>query len=417
MRILLLAGFLPPTIGGVERHVWTLARVLTARGHRVTLLGFATRTQEPGYSDIDGVRIVRVRTGGSYLPFLYQDPDRPHPLPVADPLVSRAIQNELSHRTFDVIHAHNWIVNSALAPAARAGVPVVMTLHDYSHSCVTARMMDHGKTLCPGPSLARCLSCGSSHFGTLKGPVTVLANAWSARQRSHRIAHTAAVSGAVAGVVNGPVGGLLGRSGLAAQVIPNFIPDEIVADSIPATNPDAPLLFVGDLVPDKGIDVLLSAYRLLGNPPPLLLAGRSTAEIARDLPAGAQLLGALPHEQVLPLFASALAVLVPSVWSDPCPTVVLEAMAAGRPVIAAATGGIVDMVLDGLTGVLVPPGDVTALARAMEFVIGHPQTARSMGVAGHHRVRKFTVSAVVDQIEQMYVAATQEYGREMNHVG
>lgn len=407
MRVLLLAGFLPPTIGGIERHVWTLARALTTRGHEVTLLGFATGTVQPGESELDGVRMVRVRTGGSYLPVLYQDPDRPHPLPLSDPLVSRAIRHELAHRSFDVIHAHNWIVNSALAPAARAGVPVVMTVHDYSHRCVTARLMQHDAAVCPGPAPARCLSCAAAHFGALKGPAVVLANSWSARRRTRAIAHTAAVSAAVATVVDD----------LGAQVIPNFIPDEMVCHEITRTGSDAPLLFVGDLVSDKGIDVLLSAYRLLDDPPPLVLAGRATPERAADLPAGVELLGALPHEQVLPLYAQARAVIVPSVWSDPCPTVVLEAMAAGRPVIAAASGGILDMVVHGLTGLLVAPGDVRALAGAIGSVIDHPQAARSMGVAGHRRVRRFTVSAVVEQIEQMYADAAQQLRREMHHVG
>jgi len=407
MRILLLTAFLPPVIGGIERHVWTLARALADRGHQITLLGFATGTAAPGASEVDGVRIVRVRTGGSYLPVLYQDPDRPHPLPLSDPLVSRAIRQELEHRTFDVIHAHNWIVNSALAPAARAGVPVVMTLHDYSHRCVTARLMQHDAAVCPGPSPARCVSCAAAHFGALKGPAVVAANLWSARRRIRGIAHTAAVSAAVAAVVDD----------LAAQVIPNFIPDEIVCDEITRVGPDAPLLFVGDLVADKGIDVLLRAYRLLDGPPPLVLVGRATPELSADLPTGVELLGALPHEQVLPLYARARAVIVPSVWSDPCPTVVLEAMAAGRPVIAAASGGILDMVVHGLTGVLVAPGDVGALAGAIGSVIGHPQAARSMGVAGHHRVRRFTVSSVVGQIEQMYADATAQHRREIHHVG
>ena len=165
MKVLLLAQFLPPTLGGVERHVWTLARALAARAHEVTLLGFATGGEEPAESHLEGVRIVRVRTGASHLSVLYSDSARPHALPVPDPLVSRAIRHELSRGRFDVVHAHDWIVNSALGPVARAQVPLVMTLHDYSHMCATARLMEHGKQRCSGPSLARCLSCATAHYG------------------------------------------------------------------------------------------------------------------------------------------------------------------------------------------------------------------------------------------------------------
>lgn len=408
MRILLLAQFLPPVSGGEERHVWNLARALASRSHEVTLLGFATDAEVAGETSEEGVRIVRVRTAASRLPVLYSDPQRPHALPLPDPVVSSAIRHELQGRRFDVVHAHNWIVNSALGPVARAGVPLVMTLHDYSHICATKRLMEHGKRRCPGPAPKRCLSCATDHYGLANGVVTVTANAFSARRRAKGITKVAAVSSAVAQAVALPNGGWLHRDRLDARVIHNFIPDEIVLDDIPATEPDAPLLFVGDLSPDKGIQTLLDAYALLDSPPRLVLAGRSTQDWR--FPPGADWTGPLPHAEVVGLFRSARAVVVPSVWADPCPTVVLEAMAAGRPVVAAASGGIVDMVVDGRTGRLVPPGDVTALAEALAQVLGDPAAAKAFGEAGRDRAREFTISAIVAQLEQMYRDAILESG-------
>ena len=144
---------------------------------------------------------MRVRTAASRLPVLYSDPQRPHALPLPDPVVSRAIRKELQTDRFDVVHAHNWIVNSALGPVARAGVPLVMTLHDYSHICATKRLMEHGKRRCPGPAVKRCLSCATDHYGLANGVVTVSANALSAGRRAKGIAEVAAVSSAVAEAV------------------------------------------------------------------------------------------------------------------------------------------------------------------------------------------------------------------------
>lgn len=405
MRILLLAQFLPPVSGGEERHVWNLARALASRDHDVTLLGFATDAGTAGETIEEGVRLVRVHTAAARLPMLYSDPERPHALPLPDPVVSRAIRCQLEDHRFDVVHAHNWIVNSALAPVGRAGLPLVMTLHDYSHICATKRLMEHGERRCPGPALKRCLSCAGSHYGPANGTVTVLANAWSAGRRAKRIRAVAAVSSAVADAVALPGDGWLNSARLNARVIPNFIPDEIVLDDIPPTAPDAPLLFVGDLSPDKGVQVLLDAYAALTNPPRLVLAGRSTEEWR--FPPGAQWTGPLPHAEVVALFRSARAVVVPSVWADPCPTVVLEAMAAGRPVVAAASGGIVDMVVDGLTGRLVAPGDLTALTAALSDVLADPELAVAYGAAGRDRARQFTISSVVERIEQMYREAAR----------
>jgi glycogen(starch) synthase len=416
MKILLLAQFLPPVLGGEERHVWTLARALSARSHEVTLLGFATNREVPGESSSEGVRIVRVRTAASRLPGLYGDGERPHALPLPDPLVSRAIRRELSCGGFDVVHAHNWIVNSALGPAAGVRVPVVMTLHDYSHVCATKRLMEHGERVCSGPSLGRCLSCSSALYGTAKGAVTVAANTLLARRRSHRVSRFAAVSSPVATAVARDSSIWPYGAGLNAEVIPNFIPDEIVLDEIPPAQQDAPLLFVGDLTPDKGVPILLDAYRQLDCPPPLVLAGRPAPGSLWRFPDGVRWVGPLPHDEVLGLFRSARAVVVPSVWSDPCPTVVLEAMAAGRPVVAAASGGIVDMVVDGATGLLVPPGDVSALAHAIGTVLSDPQAAQSFGAAGRNRAREFTVSAVVERIERLYTSAIAEVNAKVSNV-
>jgi glycosyltransferase involved in cell wall biosynthesis len=406
MKVMHLAQFLPPYVGGEERHVWNLAREMAARSHDVTLLGFATTENPPGESVTEGVRVVRVRSAASRLPFLYSDPSRPHALPLPDPTVSRAIRGELAGGGYDVVHAHNWIVNSALGPAAATGVPLVMTLHDYSHICATKRLMEHERERCPGPSPRRCLSCSVAHYGSANGVVTLAANVFSARRRAQLVTDAAAVSSAVADAVAVPENGWLHNARIKARVIPNFIPDDIVLDQIPATRPDAPLLFVGDLSRDKGVQVLLDAYRQLDDSPPrLVLAGRNPTPDAWNFPPGSGWAGELLHHEVVELFRSARAVIVPSVWADPCPTVVLEAMAAGRPVVAAASGGILDMVVDGRTGLLVPPGDVDALAKALTFVLSDPETAQAFGVAGRDRAREFTVRAVVERIEQMYADA------------
>lgn len=63
------------------------------------------------------------------------------------------------------------------------------------------------------------------------------------------------------------------------------------------------------------------------------------------------------------------------------------------------------MVVDGVTGVLVPPGDAPALARAIDSVLSDPDRGRAFGAAGRDRAREFTVSTVVERIERMYVSA------------
>lgn len=405
MRVLLLAQFLPPAVGGTEQHVWSLAKALAVRGHDVTLLGFKSG-DEQDTTVSDGVRIIRVPSIAYVVPGLSRESSRPFALPMSDPLVRRAIDRELSRAPYDVIHAHNWIVNSALGPAAKRRVPIVMTLHDYGQVCATFGLMYQGEQVCATPSPTRCTSCATTHYGPLRGPVTVAANAWSARRRSRGVAQFAAVSTAVSTAVS-PDGGVPWprHAGVQARVIPNFIADGFVADPIMAIPPDAPLLYVGALTRNKGVDALLDAYRSISGAPELLLAGRAEPDDRRRFPDGARWLGEVPYAEVRDLMNAARAVVVPSVWQDPCPTVVLEAMAVGRPVVAAASGGIPDLVQDGVTGILVRPGDAAALAGAIERVLGDDQAARAFGIAGRNRAREFTVSATVERIEHMYADA------------
>ncbi len=99
---------------------------------------------------------------------------------------------------------------------------------------------------------------------------------------------------------------------------------------------------------------------------------------------------------------TACLVAVPSIVPDCCPTVILEAMAVGKPVVAAASGGIVDLVDDGVTGLLVAPGDPADLSTALSTVVNDHETSEAMGREALDRARSFTASVVVGRIERLY---------------
>jgi len=85
------------------------------------------------------------------------------------------------------------------------------------------------------------------------------------------------------------------------------------------------------------------------------------------------------------------------------PLVVLEAMAQGKPVVATAVGGTPELVVDGETGLLVPPGDAGALADALEEILRDPELARRFGDAGRRRVlRSFSLSAMTGRVLGLY---------------
>ena len=167
MRILMLAQFYPPTIGGEERHVANLSAELAARGHQVSVAtlwhkGFARFEIEKG------VRIHRIRGALQRMEAIFSYKDRQFAPPFTDPAVLWALRQIISEERPDIIHAHNWIVHSFTPLKAWSRAKLVMTLHDYSLVCVQKRLMRHG-VRCSGPAFVKCLNCAADFYGIGKG--------------------------------------------------------------------------------------------------------------------------------------------------------------------------------------------------------------------------------------------------------
>lgn len=196
-------------------------------------------------------------------------------------------------------------------------------------------------------------------------------------------------------------------------------PVEVVFNGVPITSPRPPLssspavAFAGRLVREKGVDVLLRAFaRVVAEIPTarLLLAGdgperkrltKLTAELG--LSATVSMLGHLSREQLERARAGAWVQCVPSRWAEPFGMVAAEAMMRGTAVVASRCGGLTEIVQDGRTGILVPPGDAEALAEALLRLLGNRELAEQMGRAGREvALARFSEGAFVDRLEQLH---------------
>ena len=142
-------------------------------------------------------------------------------------------------------------------------------------------------------------------------------------------------------------------------------------------DPEEPphVLYAGRLSPEKGVAELAEAARGL----PLVVAG--DGPLRDRLP---QALGWVPHDELLRLYERAAVVACPS-HREGYGIACAEAMAHGRPVVASAVGGLRDLVVDGETGLLVPPDDVRALREALERLLGDAELRRRLGAAARAR--------------------------------
>ena len=151
-------------------------------------------------------------------------------------------------------------------------------------------------------------------------------------------------------------------------------------------------LFVGVLEPYKNVDVLAAAWRLVARRLPearLVVVGRGSRgrvveELVRDLPGRVEHHERLEPAGVAAALDDATALVLPS-WPEGLGRVVIEAFARGRGVVATAAGGILDLVEDGVEGLLVPRADVAALAEALVAVLGDPALAKRLGRAARSR--------------------------------
>jgi len=119
----------------------------------------------------------------------------------------------------------------------------------------------------------------------------------------------------------------------------------------------------------------------------------------------------VPPDVVVQLYSHAAVFACPSVY-EPFGIINLEAMACGTPVVASAVGGILEVVEDGKTGLLVPPARPDELAAALRRLLEDPALARSMGEAGRKRVEeKFSWASVAARTQQVYGDAIDEFKR------
>jgi glycosyltransferase involved in cell wall biosynthesis len=421
MHILQISDFYRPVIGGLERHVETLSRELVSLGHSVTVVTLQSGDQ-PDEETIDGVQVIRIRGWTQSLMPFYADPSRPFHPTVPDPGIIASLRRVVHRELPTVVHSHSWMQYSYF-PLHRAdrGPAHVVTLHDYGLACARKSLQRTSRSLarqanymssrpsalpleqsCSGPQLAKCLTCAPDQYGALKG--TAITTGLRASRALHgRADRYIAISMAVAD-------GLRQVIPVHCQVdlVPTMVPNDFGALTQSTPRPaflppeDGYLMFVGALGRHKGVDVLLQARRLMRNRPPLVLLGTSNANTPLIDDPDVIVAHNIPSAQVMASWIRASVAVVPSVWQEPLGQVAIEAMLAGRPVVASDVGGLRDVVQHNSTGLLVPPSDPGSLAAALDSLLDNPELRKRMGEAGRTRAHQYTAAVVVPRIVEIF---------------
>jgi glycosyltransferase involved in cell wall biosynthesis len=400
MRILMLTQFYAPVVGGEERAVEDFSVELARRGHDVSI----ATLRLPGVSRgeaANGIQVHELESFFGRITPAFGDAQRRHLPPVPDPQVEAGLRRIIAAGKPDVVHAHNWIVHSVPSAADRGGAPLLLSLHDYSLDCATKRLMRFGAA-CTGPGIAKCLRCATNHYG-IKGPLIAAGLLASAPRERRRVDMFLPVSEAVAEALG------LARRGLRFEVVPNTFrereaddrdhADPLLVEQLPT---DGFVLFLGDATEDKGAGTLIDAH-VSNGALPLVFIGRPFGMETRES-ANVRVLGTWPHASALEAVRRCSMLVMPSLVRETFGIAALEAMAAGRPVVASDVGGLRELVVDGETGLVVPPGDPDALRSAIAALERDPARREALGEAGKARAARYSPENVVPRLEEVYGA-------------
>jgi len=255
---------------------------------------------------------------------------------------------------------------------------------------------------------ARAPVVGTFHSGATRARLYDLA-APLLRRVARRLAIRIAVSERAASFERSRIGGRF-------EIVPNGVHRALFAEAAPADlGPGTKLLFVGRLDERKGFPVAVDAFGRLGASHEdlrLIVAGDGPQrDVVDRLPDAdrerVRMLGTVPHAELPAVVAACDLYLGPAVGGESFGVVLVEAIAAGLPVVASDIPGYDEVVRDGVDGLLVPPRDPAALAVAAGRVLDDPALAERLVAAGRDRATTFDWSVVVERIEDAYGRAMQ----------
>jgi glycosyltransferase involved in cell wall biosynthesis len=328
-----------------------------------------------------------------------------------NPAVRKELAARLRASRPDVVHIHNTfplLSPSVVAACADAGVPAVATLHNYGMVCPPGTLHRDGRicTECVGGAPLPAVKHGcyrGSRVATLPMAASTAANR---RRWWTGIARFFCISAAQRDLLVSA-----GMPGERMAVKHNFVTDP----GVRRTGDGKHVLFLGRVTEEKGVGLLMRAWDRLGGAlgVPLVIAGTGPMqdEVATWAAARADVsyVGLRNKAECRALTADAVAVVAPSTWLEAFGLVVVEAMAAGVPTVAASHGAFPELVDDGVTGLLHAPNDPASLADQLRKVAGDRN--REMGDAARVRYEKdFTPAIGLDRLITGYEAAIEAHG-------
>ncbi len=405
MRLLLVCHGLPPeSVGGVEQHVDGLARALMGMGIDVHV-----------YSKTPG-------EAGQPQGMVVADDSQPYPVhrvvyryedleQMADlyrvRVLDQSFADFLGEHSFDLAHLHHLtgISVGALDQLQLAGIPSVLSLHDYWMICPRGQMWHREGSACDRVEAQRCADCLQPGFGSLLQGPEDLRQHYASTLTSLALPAQLVIPSAKAI----PPFADLGLPPERFLVVENGVDCRALSPLAPPRPKDGEALrigYLGSLIPSKGLHVLLEAFSHLPAGSASLHIHGNRVPYHGDLDYGERCLSGLGPEQGihdhgpyqtedLPQILAGLDLLVaPALWREAFGLTVREGLAAGRPALVSAIGGLAEAVTEGVDGLLLEAGNVEQLSQALSRLCEDRQFLQQLlAGAARREVRGFEAMA------------------------
>lgn len=303
----------------------------------------------------------------------------------------RALSRLLDSERPDVAHLHNiyhQLTLSVVDELHRRHIPIVQTLHDWKIACPSYTLFTDGAPCrrCVDATVLsaikhRCIK-GSASASAIAATEAAVAHRRGTYHRIDRYIAPSAFARSVALAA--------GMPSPRVDILPYLMPDGELGVEGNKGLRDPVFFHGGRLDETKGVRQLLAAFDRVRAPARLQIAGwgslQAEVESAAARNPRIEFLGTLSREGVLTALDQSRALLLPSVWEDNCPLVMLEAQARSTPAIVSNRGGLPEFVVEGEHGFVIDPEDIGAFAARIEILAADPSLAADMGARGRQRL-------------------------------
>ena len=305
----------------------------------------------------------------------------------------KALSRLLDAHRPDVAHLHNiyhQLTLSVIDELAKRRIPTVLTMHDWKIACPSYTLFTEGQPCrrCPSGSVVSAVRhrCVKS---SVPASAIAAAEAWIAQRRASYSKVQRFIAPSRFAI---DVAALVGVSKWRIAHVPNFLPDDEM--NIETSNDDSGpvLLYAGRLEETKGVRNLLEAFAQINVPASLRIAGHGPLEgdvrsaAARD--PRVSYLGMLSRPELYAELDSGRAVVLPSLYEDNGPLIILEAQARGKAMVVTDRGGPREFIRHEETGLIVDPARISELAAAMERLAVDRDLAARLGACAQQDVRR-----------------------------